>query len=240
MGDSGAYRVLNTTNYELWNRITDKEAIYILGKKRLNRADKIVERFLQVYEEPKYAYLRENARIRGNYLQAIAEVVGLPKVISMECRIQEEPFVRVLDEVVQKAGKEDLFCFEGATSARNFAPFVYAEEAALRETEDISACIGPMKEDLPLNLRLLQLNKAMGTQPMPVFWYTRPTSFPPLTINATEREIMEVLSQDVTTTRFVEENLVKLGRLKPGEKLEYIAREWYVLMQNINAAYWLD
>lgn len=258
MTDSTAYRVVDTSCYELWNRVNEEESRYISGGPFTpNPPETVVERFLEVLQREKYEYLWENEKRRNTYLEALAKVTGLPAVISMRDEMQRSQFINAVGRMLGKTFDgivRNPFCYEGATGARNFVPFVCAEEAMLSEVYGINACIGPIREDLPLNVAVLRAiteeNLLSGyageigaaeRKPLikwtPTFWYTRPTTFPPLTLEATEREVLSALEGDVIATKFAAENLKKLGREPDGETTKAVANEMYRLMRDIKREY---
>lgn len=214
VANNDAYLVLDTTCYELWNRINDVELSYILEKGSSNPAQQLINRFLEIYNCSTYSYLRENANIRGKYLEAIAQTVTLPKVINMRDVLDTPSFEDSLNTLLEKIdGSANLFCYEGNTQARDFAPFVYAEEEVASALYDVAACTGPIREDLPLNLSVLQLAQLTAKTSAPVLWYTRPGNLPQLTFESKNSEIALAL-QDGAILRFVEENMIKIGMLK--------------------------
>ncbi|EKD79756.1 MAG: hypothetical protein ACD_40C00323G0008, partial [uncultured bacterium] len=206
------YYVVDTTIYEGWNRFTDPEINQIFTSLPTNNPGQtIVGRFLSILRSPPYQYVLTTCRVRGAYLSAIAQVLKLPPVVKMESVLLDPIFLRYLDQVLAVVNPLQAFCYEGDTNARDFAPFVYAEEMYLREKYQVDSCTGPLREDLPLNFSVLNLCRQLNSLPTPIIWYTRPDSLPPLTFSSSLPDVLTVLTTNPTALSFAKENLLKLG-----------------------------
>jgi len=243
MGDPNAYRIVDTTIYEGWNRFSDEQMRRILiDLPSSNPGGAIVERFLDTVRRPEFEYLLENTRRRGAYLQAIANVLGLPEVVKMEDVIASKQFQQALTQVAEAIDPTEAFSFEGGTNARDFTPFVYAEELALRDLIGAASCTGPVREDLPLNVGVLKLYRKTGQNPTPITWYTRPGEFPQLNFSDGKSKVREVISssQNEYLPAFLQENLVRGSRMEARTELYTVSQltsSLHELMRQVQKTY---
>ncbi|MBD3362578.1 hypothetical protein GF362_02560 [Candidatus Dojkabacteria bacterium] len=230
------FYVVDTTIYEGWNQFSDNEIEKIFSDlPKSKKAEVLVERFMNTINEPKYQYVIKNKEIRGKYLQAIAETLGLNDVIRMENKIQTEVYQKYLNKVLDKMKFDKLFSFEGYTNARDFTPFVFAEELFLREEVNADICVGPLREDLPLNLDVLKLNRKLEIDPTPIAWYTRPSNLPKIYFDCSKNDLLRVIEEDQNNKifNFIFENLDRIGKVKEGYTKEQVIDVLYDLITKI-------
>ncbi len=231
------YYVVDTTIYEGWNRFSSNEITSIFKDLPKNTGKAVVKRYLALLNQSKYQFVKQNCRTRSAYLNAICEVTKLKPLIQMEVCIQDKKYQSYLTEILSTTSPLQAFCFEGDTNARDFSPFVYAEEMYLRDKYGVDICTGPIREDLPLNLSVLKLCQNANSTPTPILWYTRPETLPELLFTSSYQEVVTIIETNLVARQFVAENLAKLGLIKlvdmKGSNTKLLSQVLFKFMQSV-------
>lgn len=221
MGDAGSYLVVDTTFYEGWNRFAPNEIVRLTtGLPSSNAGETLIARYFELMHEPKYAFLIENIRTRGRYAAAICDVVGLRAPVTIEEMMVSDEYSKHLSALIDRVGAPDAFSKRGKENSdyyvREFSPCVYAEELVLRETQQVDAYLGPIREELPLGVNVRGWHELMGTTPTPLAWYTRPNKFPELDFDTNCHTVSAILRHPDNSrlVTFLGESLVRLDRLE--------------------------
>lgn len=231
------YYVVDTTIYEGWNRFSGDEINSIFQNLPADTGKAVVERFISLLDQPKFGFVKQNCNIRSTYLAAICQVVGLPPLIRMEEKIKDPVYQKYLTEILSTTDPLKAFCYEGDTNARDFAPFIYAEEMYLRKMYGIDICTGPIREDLPLNLTVLELCRRVNKRPTEIVWYTRPNKYPELFFSSSLKDVVNEIETSQTMRQFIAENLAKLGLITESEMINgdavILAKTFFSFMQQV-------
>jgi len=220
MGDKDAYVVADTTIYEGWNQLSEEDYGQLMADlSSLNAGPDLISRYLDLLTKSEYRHIRQNIAIRGGYIRAICEVLGLPAPIQIEKLMKTEAYGRYLSMLLDKESGEALFSKNENPASylvRDFSPFVFAEELTLRKLAGVDGSIGPLREELSIGVNVSRWHTLVGTKPTPIIWYTRPNKLPDLNFNDSRDRIAVTLSdpKNDVLLNFVVENLARINALE--------------------------